>query len=150
MAKPLVSIVMGSESDREVMKGAEEVFKQLEIPCEMLVSSAHRAPDKTRRYAEEAKGRGIQVIIAGAGYAAHLPGFLASLTDLPVIGVPIDSSPLGGIDSLFSIVQMPGGVPVAGMGVGKSGAKNSAYFAARILALKDPKIAKKLKLATGE
>ena len=150
MAKPIVSIVMGSESDKEVMKGAEEVLEQLGIPCEMLVSSAHRNPDKTAAYARKAKERGVRVIIAGAGYAAHLPGFLSSLTHLPVIGVPIASSPLGGIDSLFSIVQMPGGVPVAGMGVGKSGAKNAAYFAARILALNDPNIEKRLKSVIGK
>ena len=128
---------MGSESDREVMKGAEEVLEKLEIPFEVVVSSAHRDPDKTGKYAKEAKGRGVRIIIAGAGFAAHLPGFIASLTDLPVIGVPIASSPLGGIDSLLSIVQMPSGVPVGGMGVGKSGAKNAAHFAARILGLSD-------------
>ncbi len=145
MAKPIVSIVMGSESDKEVMKGAEEVLKGLEIPCEMIVSSAHRSPDKTRDYAKEAKGKGVRVIIAGAGYSAHLPGFIASLTDIPVIGVPIASSPLGGMDSLLSIIQMPSGVPVGGMGVGKSGAKNAAFFAARILALQDEEIGKRLK-----
>jgi phosphoribosylaminoimidazole carboxylase PurE protein len=150
MAKPIVSIIMGSESDREVMKGAEEVLEKLEIPFEVVVSSAHRDPDKTGKYAKEAKGRGIRIIIAGAGFAAHLPGFIASVTDLPVIGVPIASSPLGGIDSLLSIVQMPSGVPVGGMGVGKSGAKNAAHFAARILGQWDEEIGKRLKSVTGK
>jgi len=134
--KPVVGIVMGSESDREVMKAAEEVLSKLKIEYEVIVSSAHREPDKTREYAVSAAGRGIKVIIAGAGYSAHLPGFIASLTNVPVIGVPLDTSPLNGIDSLLSIVQMPKGVPVATMGVGKSGVHNAALFAARILGVR--------------
>ena len=134
--KPVVGIVMGSESDREVMKAAEELLSKLKIEYEVIVSSAHREPDKTREYAVSAAGRGIKVIIAGAGYSAHLPGFIASLTNVPVIGVPLDTSPLNGIDSLLSIVQMPKGVPVATMGVGKSGVHNAALFAARILGVR--------------
>jgi phosphoribosylaminoimidazole carboxylase PurE protein len=133
--KPLVGIIMGSESDREIMKPAEEVLSKLKIEYEVTVSSAHRDPDKTREYAVSAGNRGIKVIIAGAGYSAHLPGFIASLTKIPVIGVPLDTSPLKGIDSLLSIVQMPKGVPVATMGVGRSGVHNAALLAARILSV---------------
>ena len=131
--KPVVGIVMGSESDRDIMKEAEKVLSQLKIAYEVLVSSAHREPNKTREYAISAGSRGIKVIIAGAGYSAHLPGFIASLTKVPVIGVPLDTSPLKGFDSLLSIVQMPKGVPVGTMGIGKAGAHNAALFAARIL-----------------
>jgi 5-(carboxyamino)imidazole ribonucleotide mutase len=135
MMDPVVGIVMGSESDREVMSEAEKVLTKLNIPHEVVVSSAHRDPEKTREYATSASDRGIKVIIAGAGYSAHLPGVIASLTRVPVIGVPLDSSPLKGIDSLLSIVQMPKGVPVATMGVGKSGVHNAALLAARILGI---------------
>lgn len=134
MKKPIVGILMGSDSDRETMQECEKVLEELAVPYETVVSSAHRNPAKTMKYAKEARKKGIRVIIAGAGLAAHLPGFLASHTELPVIGVPIPSSTLGGLDSLLSMVQMPGGVPVATMGIGRSGAKNAALFAARILA----------------
>lgn len=141
MDGPLVGIVMGSESDREVMEAAAQILQELEISHEILSSSAHRQPEATREYAKRARERGIKVIIAGAGYAAHLPGVIASQTTLPVIGVPLASSPLVGIDSLLSIVQMPSGIPVAAMGIGKSGAKNAALLAAEILALEEEKFA---------
>lgn len=142
--KPLVGIVMGSTSDRDVINECMRTLKEMGIDFEITVASAHRSPDKTRGYALSASNRGIEVIIAGAGWAAHLAGMLASHTRLPVIGIPIDSSPLKGIDSLLSTVQMPPGVPVATMAIGKGGAKNAALFAAQILALKYPDIAKKL------
>ncbi|MGQ9629529.1 MAG: 5-(carboxyamino)imidazole ribonucleotide mutase [bacterium] len=145
MANPLVAIVIGSDSDFPVMREAEEALKEFEIPYEVRILSAHRTPRQTAEFAEGAEGRGIEVIIAGAGGAAHLAGAIASLTILPVIGVPIDSSPLRGVDSLYSIVQMPGGVPVATMAVGKAGARNAGIFAAQILAAKDPKIREKLR-----
>lgn len=142
--KPLVGIVMGSISDREVMEECIKTLKEMDISFEITVSSAHRSPDETRDYAISASGRGIEVIIAGAGWAAHLAGILASHTTLPVIGVPIDSSPLRGIDSLLSTVQMPPGVPVATMAIGRGGARNAAIFAAQILALKHADIARRL------
>ncbi|HBG45857.1 MAG TPA: 5-(carboxyamino)imidazole ribonucleotide mutase [Deltaproteobacteria bacterium] len=132
--KPLVGIVMGSESDLPVMGEAAKVLKGFKIPYEMTISSAHRSPKRTSDYAKGAEDRGIKVIIAGAGSAAHLAGFIAAETTIPVIGVPIDSSPLKGLDSLLSTVQMPGGVPVASMAIGKAGAKNAGIFAAQILA----------------
>ncbi len=144
MDEPLVGIVMGSKSDGKIMEAAGEVLKELGIPHETLISSAHRDPDRTREYARGAKERGVRVLIAGAGYAAHLPGALASETTLPVIGVPLASSPFQGIDSLLSIVQMPSGVPVATMGVGKSGAENAALLAAEVLALEDKELAVRL------
>ena len=139
-ARPLVGIVMGSDSDFEVMAEAASSLDAFGIPYEMMVASAHRSPDKTNRYAKSAMGRGLEVIIAGAGGAAHLAGVIASQTVLPVLGVPIPSSILGGMDSLLSIVQMPGGVPVASMSIGKTGAKNAGIMAAQILALKHPEI----------
>jgi phosphoribosylaminoimidazole carboxylase PurE protein len=142
--RPLVGIVMGSVSDRDVMDECIKTLKEMEISFEITVSSAHRAPDKTRDYAINAPDRGIEVIIAGAGWAAHLAGILASYARLPVIGVPIDSSPLSGMDSLLSTVQMPPGVPVATMAIGRGGARNAAIFAAQILALKYDDIAKRL------
>jgi 5-(carboxyamino)imidazole ribonucleotide mutase len=142
--KPLVGVVMGSNSDREVMDECVSTLKNLAIPFEVTVSSAHRSPEQTRDYAINARNRGIQVIIAGAGWAAHLAGVLASHTTLPIIGVPIDSSPLRGMDALLSTVQMPPGVPVGTMAVGRGGAVNAAVFAAQILALKHPYIAKSL------
>ncbi len=142
--RPLVGIVIGSTSDRDVMNECIRTLKEMGINFEITVCSAHRSPDKTRDYALSAFNRGIEVIIAGAGWAAHLAGTLASHTTLPVIGVPIDSSPLRGIDSLLSTVQMPPGVPVATMAIGRGGAQNAALFAAQILALKYPDIAKKL------
>lgn len=142
--KPLVGIVIGSTSDRGVMDECVKTLKEMEINFEITVSSAHRSPDKTRDYAISASDRGVEVIIAGAGWAAHLAGMLASHTTLPVIGVPIDSSPLRGIDSLLSIAQMPPGVPVATMAIGRGGARNAAVFAAQILALRYGDIAKRL------
>jgi phosphoribosylaminoimidazole carboxylase PurE protein len=143
--KPLVGVVMGSTSDKDVMAGCVEVLKELGIPFEVRMSSAHRMPQETRDYAETAAVRGVEVIIAGAGWAAHLAGFIAAHTTLPVIGVPIDSSPLQGMDALLSTVQMPPGIPVATVALGKGGARNAAVLAAQILALKYPAIAEKVK-----
>jgi len=134
---PIVSVVMGSDSDLPVMEEAVSVLKEFGIPHELLLTSAHRSPERTATFAEGAAGRGIKIIIAGAGMAAHLAGVIASLTPLPVLGVPIDSSPLSGMDALLSTVQMPGGIPVATMAIGKAGAKNAALMAIRILALED-------------
>jgi phosphoribosylamine--glycine ligase len=142
--QPLVGIVMGSDSDLPVMKAAADFLKSMDICCEMTVASAHRTPIKAVEYAGSAQQRGLQVIIAGAGMAAHLAGVLSSHTDLPVIGVPLDASSLGGLDALLSTVQMPPGIPVATMGIGKAGAKNAAVLAVRILALTQPDLGKKL------
>src|SRR5215472_12996820 len=142
--KPLIGIIMGSDSDLPTMQEAVKVLKQFEIPYEIGVYSAHRSPHRTLDYVKSARERGLKVIIAGAGSSAHLAGVTAAETTLPVIGVPIDSSPLSGLDSLLSTVQMPPGVPVATMGVGKSGATNAGFFAAQILALADDKLAGKL------
>ncbi len=136
---------MGSKSDLDTMNLASEVLRDLEISHETKIISAHRTPDLMFDYAKNAKARGIEVIIAGAGGAAHLPGMVASITELPVIGVPIKSSTLSGIDSLLSIVQMPKGVPVATVAIGDNGAENSALIAAKILAINDKKIEKKLR-----
>ncbi len=141
---PLVGVIMGSASDSQVMEGCMDVLKELDIPHEVRILSAHRTPDKTREYAESAASRGVEVLIAGAGWAAHLAGCVAAYTRLPVIGVPIDSSPLKGLDALLSTVQMPAGIPVATVAVGKGGAKNAAVLAAQILALKHPPIAERL------
>lgn len=143
--QPLVGVVMGSASDADVMKGCTETLKELMIPYEARVISAHRTPNQALEYASSAADRGLQAIIAGAGWAAHLAGFMAAHTRLPVIGVPIDSSPLKGVDSLLSTVQMPPGIPVATVSLGKGGAKNAAVLAAQILALKYPAIAERLK-----
>ena len=142
--RPLVGIVMGSDSDLPVMQMAADFLKSLAIPYEMTVSSAHRTPERAARYAGTARKRGLKVIIAGAGMAAHLAGVLASQTILPIIGVPLDASSLNGLDALLSTVQMPPGVPVATMAIGKAGARNAAVLAAQILALTDPAIAQKL------
>ncbi len=142
--KPQVAVIMGSASDAEVMRGCVELLRELELPHEVKVLSAHRTPDLTREYAVSAAGRGIEVIIAGAGWAAHLAGAIAAQTTLPVIGVPIDSSPFKGLDALLSTVQMPSGIPVATVAVGSGGAKNAAVLAAQILALKYPRIAEKV------
>jgi len=142
--RPRVGIVMGSDSDLEVLRETIKVLDDLEIPHEVVVASAHRTPEQTRRYATRAERRGIRVLIAGAGGAAALPGFLASLTSLPIIGVPINSSPLNGLDALLSIAQMPKGVPVATVAVGKWGAANAGILAAQILALSDAKVRKRL------
>jgi 5-(carboxyamino)imidazole ribonucleotide mutase len=137
---PLVGVVMGSKSDAEVMQGALDVLTSLGVDHEINIISAHRNPDKVREYAQSARGRGIEVIIAAAGMAAHLPGVLASWTTLPIIGVPMSSGELKGIDALYSIVQMPTGIPVACVAIGSTGAKNAAYLAAEILGQKHDKI----------
>ncbi len=138
--KPKISVIMGSTSDWSTMICCCDVLKELNIVYETQVVSAHRTPDKMFEFAENAKARGIKIIIAGAGGAAHLPGMVAAKTSLPVLGVPIKSSALGGMDSLLSMVQMPGGIPVATLAIGEAGAKNSALFAASVLALSDEKI----------
>ena len=140
--KPLVGILMGSENDLPIMEKAAEVLKEMAVPYEMEISSAHRLPEKTAQYAKTARKRGVEVLIAGAGMAAHLAGALASHTTLPVIGVPIKSGALNGADALYSTVQMPPGVPVATVGI--DGAKNGAYLACEILSIKYPEMAKKL------
>ncbi|MCL2410158.1 MAG: 5-(carboxyamino)imidazole ribonucleotide mutase [Treponema sp.] len=136
---PLVGIIMGSDSDLPVMKDSAEILKEAGIPYEMTIVSAHRTPKRLMQYAQTASERGLQVIIAGAGGAAHLPGMTASITNLPVIGVPVKSAAFSGLDSLLSIVQMPGGIPVATVAV--NGAKNAGLLAIRILALQDQNIA---------
>lgn len=136
---------MGSDSDLEIMQGAADMLKKFGVPYEMTVASAHRSPARSSEYSRTAKKRGIKVIIAGAGGAAHLAGVLASETILPVIGVPVDSSPLNGLDSLLATVQMPTGIPVATVAVGMGGARNAGILATQILALSDPVLARKLK-----
>ena len=138
--KPMVGIVMGSDSDLPAMEEAAKVLEAFGVPYEVRILSAHRSPSLAAEYAKAAEKRGLKAIIAGAGGAAHLPGVLAAQTTIPVIGVPLDSSPLKGLDALLSIVQMPGGIPVAAMAIGKPGAKNAALLAAEILALSDPKL----------
>jgi 5-(carboxyamino)imidazole ribonucleotide mutase len=142
---PLVGVVMGSKSDYEVLKPAVELLNELSIPHEVRVVSAHRTPDWLFEYAEQAEPRGLRVIIAGAGGAAHLPGMLAAKTLIPVLGVPVPATMLNGIDSLLSIVQMPKGVPVGTLAIGKPGAANAALFAAEILALQDAELRDRLK-----
>jgi len=135
--KPLVGILMGSDNDYEIMAESAKVLKQFEIPFEMIVSSAHRTPERTAKYVSEARGRGIRVLIAGAGAAAHLAGVVAAETTLPVIAVPIDATSLKGLDALLAMVQMPAGIPVATMAIGAAGARNAGIFAAQILATDD-------------
>ena len=142
MEKPLIGILMGSESDLPVMGKAVEVLKGMGVPYEIDISSAHRLPEKTAHYAKAARERGIEVLIAGAGMAAHLAGVLAAHTTLPVIGVPLKSGALEGVDALYSTVQMPPGIPVATVGI--DGSKNAAYLACEILSIKYPEIAKRL------
>ena len=137
---PHVAVLMGSKSDTDALKPTLEILEQLGIDYEVNVISAHRTPEKARQFGMSAREKGIEVIIAAAGGAAHLPGVLASWTTLPVIGVPLDSSGLKGVDALYSIVQMPAGIPVACVAVGSAGAKNAAYLAAEILGLKYPEI----------
>ena len=137
---PLVALIMGSQSDWETMKFSEETLLALKIPFVAKIISAHRTPERMYKFASEAQNNSFKIIIAGAGGAAHLPGMVASHTNLPVLGVPIESSSLKGMDSLLSIVQMPGGVPVATMSIGKAGAINAAIYAAKILSLSDQKI----------
>ena len=138
---PKIGIIMGSQSDWPTMRRAAEALDRLEVPYETRIVSAHRTPDRLFAYAKSAKARGLKVIIAGAGGAAHLPGMTASLTTLPVLGVPVESRVLKGQDSLYSIVQMPAGVPVGTLAIGSAGAENAALFAAQILALEDPELA---------
>jgi 5-(carboxyamino)imidazole ribonucleotide mutase len=142
--KPLVGLIMGSQSDWPTLKPAAEILRALGIAHESRIVSAHRTPDRMGAYAKAAAGRGLKVIIAGAGGAAHLPGMTAAMTTLPVLGVPVESKALKGLDSLLSIVQMPGGVPVATFAIGESGAKNAALHAAAILSLGDKALAKRL------
>ncbi|HEY1462262.1 MAG TPA: 5-(carboxyamino)imidazole ribonucleotide mutase [Terriglobales bacterium] len=154
MSKPLVSIVMGSDSDLEIMREAGKILEEFGIAYEIDVTSAHRSPDRTGEFARNAKANGILVIIAGAGGAAHLAGVIAAHTTLPVIGVPIPSTSLQGMDSLLATVQMPAGIPVATVAIGKPGATNAGILAAQMIGLADPEIAKKLdaykvKLAKG-
>ena len=144
MASPLVGIIMGSQSDWPTMRLASEVLEALEIPFESKIVSAHRTPLRLVEYAQSAKARGLKVVIAGAGGAAHLPGMTASMTPLPVLGVPVESQSLKGIDSALSILQMPGGVPVGTLAIGGAGAKNAGLLAAAILALGDEKLARRL------
>ncbi len=140
-----VAILMGSSSDLEVMREASKVLDSFGVAHEMKVRSAHRLPAETAEYARTAEERGIEVLIAGAGAAAHLAGVLAAHSTLPVIGVPLDSSALDGMDALLATVQMPGGIPVACMAIGKAGAKNAALFAVQILSRKDPSLVRRLK-----
>src|SRR5579862_5244092 len=139
--RPTVGIIMGSQSDWETLRHAAEILERLQIPHETRIVSAHRTPERLYAYAREARGRGLKVIVAGAGGAAHLPGMAASMTPLPVLGVPIETAILKGMDSLLSIVQMPAGVPVGTLAIGRAGAVNAALLAAAILANSDSKIA---------
>ena len=143
-AAPPVAIIMGSRSDWPTMQCAAESLDMLGVPYETKVVSAHRTPDRLYEFAKSAKGRGVKVIIAGAGGAAHLPGMTASMTELPVLGVPVISKSLDGLDSLLSIAQMPPGVPVAALAVGEAGARNAGLLAAQILALSDPELAERV------
>jgi len=142
---PQVLIVMGSETDLPVMQAAADILGKFAVPCEMRVSSAHRSPARTAALASEAAERGIKIIIAGAGMAAHLAGVVASKTTLPVIGVPTPGGALNGVDALYATVQMPAGIPVATMAIGKAGAKNAGIFAVQILALSDDRLAEALR-----
>lgn len=144
MSAPKVLILMGSARDQEVMLKGAKLLEDFDISYQMEVSSAHRNPEKTKRLAQEAEKKGVKVIIAGAGMAAHLPGVIASHTTLPVIGVPLSASSLSGLDSLLSIVQMPSGIPVATMAIGEAGSKNAAILAIQIMALSDEKLKNKL------
>ncbi|WP_225071964.1 5-(carboxyamino)imidazole ribonucleotide mutase [Desulfuromonas sp. CSMB_57] len=142
--QPLVGILMGSDSDYDIMVEAAQVLKDFGIPFEMTVSSAHRSPQRTAEYARSARGRGLRVLIVGAGAAAHLAGVVAAETTLPVLGVPIDASALKGLDALLATVQMPAGVPVATLAIGRAGARNAGIFAAQLLALANDELACKL------
>ena len=147
---PLVSIVMGSDSDLDRMAEAAKVLEEFEIPFEITISSAHRSPEMTMEYATTARDRGIHVIIAGAGRAAHLAGVIAAHTTLPVVGVPIDGGPLDGVDALYSTVQLPPGVPVATMAIGSGGARNAGIFAVQVLSLNNPDLQTKLQAYKAE
>jgi len=143
-AGPLVGIIMGSKSDWETMRHAAEMLDQLAVPYETKVVSAHRTPERLYDYARSARGRGLKVIVAGAGGSAHLPGMAAAMTSLPVLGVPVETKSLKGMDSLLSIVQMPAGIPVGTLAIGKAGATNASLLAAAILAASDPELAERL------
>lgn len=143
--RPLVGILMGSDNDYEVMVEAGRALQSFGVPFEMIVSSAHRTPERTSRYVRGAQERGLKVLIAGAGAAAHLAGVVAAETTLPVIAVPIDSSSLQGLDALLAMVQMPAGIPVATMAIGKAGARNSGIFAVQILAVADAELSRRLR-----
>ena len=145
MTTPKIGILMGSKSDADIMGEAARILEEFGVPHELKVLSAHRTPQETSEYAQSAESRGIQALIAGAGYAAHLAGALAAHCTLPIIGVPLEASSLKGLDSLLSTVQMPQGLPVACMGIGKAGAINAALFAVQILSRSDPALAQKLK-----
>jgi 5-(carboxyamino)imidazole ribonucleotide mutase len=147
---PLVGIIMGSSSDAPTLRKAAEILDGLLVPYEMRVVSAHRTPDLMFTYAEQAEARGLKVIIAGAGGAAHLPGMVAAKTILPVLGVPVQSKALNGLDSLLSIVQMPGGVPVGTLAIGDAGAKNAALLASKILALEDAALRERIRAFRAE
>ena len=144
MNKPLVGIVMGGDSDFSIMEEASKVLEEFNVAHEVLITSAHRTPERTRKYVQGAKRKGLRIFIAGAGGAAHLAGVIAAESTLPVIGVPINSTPLNGLDSLLSTAQMPGGIPVATVSIGKWGAKNAGFLAVQILALADDKVASQL------
>jgi 5-(carboxyamino)imidazole ribonucleotide mutase len=145
MNKPFVAVLMGSDSDLPVLKSTTDVLELLGIPYEVKITSAHRTPDATHAYVKDADARGCAVFIAAAGLAAHLAGTVAGLTLKPVLGIPLDAGPLQGMDSLLSTVQMPGGIPVGCLAIGKAGAKNAAYLAAQILALSDPELEERLR-----
>ena len=145
MSKPFVAVLMGSDSDLPVMQATLDVLRNLEIPFEVKITSAHRTPDATHDYVKSADQRGCSAFIAAAGLAAHLAGAVSAATLKPVIGVPLDAGPLRGMDSLLSTVQMPGGIPVATVAIGKAGAKNAAYLASQILALGDAKLAARIR-----
>lgn len=145
MSKPFIAILMGSDSDLPIMQAAIDILNKLEVECEVKITSAHRTPSATHSYVKDADDRGCVAFIAAAGMAAHLAGTVAALTLKPVIGVPIESGGLGGMDALLSTVQMPGGIPVASVAIGKAGAKNAAYLAAQILATKDEALGQRLK-----
>lgn len=144
MSKAFVAVLMGSDSDLPVMQSTLDILKSLQIPYEVKITSAHRTPDATHAYVKDADQRGCAVFIAAAGLAAHLAGTVAGLTLKPVIGIPLDAGPLQGMDSLLSTVQMPGGIPVACVAIGKAGAKNAAYLAAQVMALSDGELATRL------
>lgn len=145
MSSPFVAILMGSENDLTIMQAGADILKQLQVNYEIKITSAHRTPAVTQAYITDAQERGCKVFISGAGLAAHLAGATAAHTTVPVIGVPIDSGPLSGLDALLSTVQMPAGIPVATVAIGKTGAKNAAYLAAQILSLSDPDLAERVK-----
>ena len=145
MTKPFVAVLMGSDSDLPVLQSTIDVLKSLGISHEVKITSAHRTPDITHAYVKDADARGCAVFVAAAGLAAHLAGTVAGLTLKPVLGIPLDAGPLQGMDSLLSTVQMPGGIPVGCLAIGKAGAKNAAYLAAQILALSDPELADRLR-----